>query len=262
MPSIDIDGMRVAYEDAGTGLPIVFIPGLTGSKEWFRYQFSGLQESYRIISYDVRAARISATSALDTLTEDLARLMTALKLQSAVLVGHSFGAMIAQRFATLYRQRLDALVLISAFPHLPDVPAETIIEWMSPGLPHPKSGFRALVRRIFHRKPAVPPEDGEGLEWLAAHSPSLPNAALDSRISMVREFDSTSWLPENEAATLVIVGARDREPFLHGAQTLYEAIPDSTLEVIEDGDHFSFYTRHDIVNGAIDDFLTERLMSL
>lgn len=43
---------------------------------------------------------------------------------------------------------------------------------------------------------------------------------------------------------------------------LYEAIPDSALEVVEDGDHFPFYTRHDIVNGAIDDFLTERLAGL
>lgn len=262
MPIIDIDGARVACEDAGTGLPIVFIPGLTGSKEWFCYQFSGLRESYRIISYDTRVARSPVADTLDMLAEDLDRLLTALKLQSAVVVGFSFGAMIAQRFALNFRHRLDALVLISAFPNLPDVPNNTLLGWLSPGLLHPESWLEAFLNRIFRRKIAALQEEAEGVDWLVAHSASLPQSAIDARLSLVRQFDSTEWLSQIEAPALIIVGSEDEPQFLSGAQALYEGIPASTLEVIEGGDHYCSYAHHDIVNSAIDEFLMERLKSL
>ena len=262
MPFIDIDGMRVAYEDAGTGLPIVFIPGLVGTKEWFTCQFSGLRERYRVISYDVRPVRRLGGYALDLLSEDLARFLTALKLQSAVVAGHSFGAMIAQRFAITYRHRTDALVLISAFPRLADAPSRTLVEWMSPGNVQVESGFQAVLRRLFRSKPAASPARAEETDWLSSHALRPSRAALDARIALVHRFNSTQWLGDIEAPTLVIVGAKDRPPFLSGAQLLYEGIPDSALEVIEEGDHFCFYTRHDAVNDAIDEFLTERLARL
>lgn len=262
MPSIDIDGLRVAYEDAGTGVPIVFVPGITGTKDWFKYQFRGLRGSYRIISYDVRTAKNAATYTLDLLAEDLLRLLTALRLQSAAIAGHSFGAMIAQRFAALYPQRTDALVLISAFPNLPEISDETILEWMSPGNPPAESAFRVLMRQIFRLRAPEVPDDADAMEWLAAHSAKHLGATLPARINLVREFDSTEWISTVESPTLVVVGADDREPFLTGAQNLYESMVNVDLEVVEGGDQYCFYTRHDIVNDAIDDFLTELTPSL
>ena len=262
MPTIDTDGTRMAYEDAGTGLPIVFIPGLVGAKEWFGYQFSGLGQKYRIISYDLREAHGLASYTLDVLTEDLARLVTSLRLHSAVIAGHSFGAMIAQRFAAMHPERVGALVLISGFPHLAGQGRDTLVESLSPGAVRAESTFRSLVTRLFRTKPPDPPEDVEGTEWLAAHGSRLSRATLAARIGVVEQFNSSEWLRYIEAPTLVLVGSQDRAPLLAAARMLYEAIPDSALEVVEDGDHFPFYTRHDIVNGTIDDFLTERLAGL
>lgn len=263
MPLIDIDGMRVAYTDAGAGPPVVIIPGLVGTPSWFRYQFSGLSQDYRLLSYELRSARNMASYTLDMLSEDLARFLTAIKLQFAVIVGHSFGAMVAQRFATAYPQRTDALVLISGFPFLPETAEPDLIDILAPGPVHVESTFQTFLSKLLHhRKPADPHDDAEGWEWLTAHSASLSRTTLAARMAMVERFNSTSWLQKIEAPTLVMVGARDKAPFLAGAQLLYEGIPDAELEVIEDGDHFCFYTRHDLVNRAIDDFLSDRLKRL
>ncbi|MBI2842010.1 MAG: alpha/beta hydrolase [Armatimonadetes bacterium] len=262
MPTIDIDGMRVAYEEAGTGLPIVFIPGLVGTKEWFQYQFTGLGGSYRVISYELRPAQNAAAHNVDVLAEDLARLLSALKIDSAVIAGHSFGAMVAQRFAALHRPRTRALVLMSAFPRLPDVPAHILLEWLCPGPVELETPFRSLLSRLFRFKPPPVPEDVDGSEWLAARSAKLAQGTLDTRIRLVQQFDSVLWLSRIEAPTLILVGAKDCAPLQSCAQELYDLIQDTALEVIEDCEHFCFYSRHDVVNDAIDDFLTERLRSL
>jgi len=251
--------MRVAYEDDGTGLPIVFIPGLVGSKDWFMYQFTGLRESYRTISCDVRAARNTATYTLDLLAEDLACFLTALKLESAVLVGHDFGAMIALYMSRIYSRHVDGLVLISAFPKLPDASPDEIAGWMSPGPVQIESVFQSVARRLFGIKPAASDAEVGKKEWLQAHSARLSRPALNARIRLMQSFDATDWLPDIEAPTLVVVGAKDRPEFLAGAQALYEGIPGAELDVIEGGGHFCFYTRHDLVSSAIDEFIKKQL---
>lgn len=251
--------MRVACEDDGTGLPIVFIPGLVGSKDWFGYQFTGLRESYRTISYDVRTARSTATYTVDLLAEDLARLLTELKLESAVLVGHDLGAMIALYMSRIYRRHVDGLVLISAFPKLPEASSDEIAGWMSPGPVRVESVFQSVARRLFGVKPDVLDVEAGRKEWLQAHSARLSRSALNARIRLIQRFDSTGWLSDIESPALVIVGARDRPEFLAGARMLYEGIRSAELDVIEDGGHFCFYTRHDLVSGAIDEFIKKQL---
>ncbi len=254
--------MKVAYAEAGTGLPVVFLPGLVGTRDWFRYQVSGLSESYRVMSYDVRSARNVASYTLDLLTEDLARFLTSLKLQFAVIVGHSFGAMVAQRFALAYPQMTEALVLVSAFPTLEEKSPEAIIDALSPGQVRVESALQSFLSKIFpHKLQTGTREETDGLEWLTSHSATLSRTTLAARTALIGKFDSRDWLEQIEAPTLVIVGAKDKTPFLAGAQTLYEGIPNAELEVIEEGDHFCFYTRHDLVNRAIDDFLKDRLSS-
>jgi pimeloyl-ACP methyl ester carboxylesterase len=263
LPFIDIDGMRVAYTDAGTGLPILFIPGLVGTPSWFKYQFSGLRENHRILSYEIRAARNIASYTLDLLTEDLARFLTALRIQSAVIAGHSFGAMIAQRFAATYPERTYGLVMIAAYPSLPEQTPDSLIEMLSPGPVRTESTFQSFLSKLLpHKKPIHDDDDAEGLDWLAEHSATVSRTTLAARLDLALKFDSSDWLGEIGAPTLIIVGARDRAAFLAGAQFLYEGISDSELEVIEDGDHFCFYMRHDMVNRATDDFLKDRLTGL
>lgn len=247
--------MQVAYNDVGTGHPIVFIPGLVGTKDWFAYQSSGLCKSYRIISYDLRPVRWPSKYTVDLLAEDVANLLAALKLHSAAIVGHSFGAMIAQKVALSHRHCVDSLVLISAFPCLPDGSQDSLIKCLAPGEVRTQSAMAAIMRRLFCRKNNPSQDDKEGIDWLAKNSMSLSSATLNKRIKLVQQFDSCAWLSDIESPTLVMVGAQDKAPFLSSAQVFYEKIPNSELEVIEDGDHFCFYTRHDIVNGLIDDFL-------
>jgi pimeloyl-ACP methyl ester carboxylesterase len=87
--------LEIYYEEAGTGRPIIFIPGWTGTTVYLRQQVAHFGKRYRAIVYDPRSqGRSSKTPENNTYAQhgaDLKAFMDALKLKDVVLVGHSWG---------------------------------------------------------------------------------------------------------------------------------------------------------------------------
>ena len=260
MPFAKIDALHTVYEDNGSGLPIVFVPSITGSREWFIYQTRGLSDKYRVICPEIPCARKTSGITIDSLAENLGKFLSAIRLNCAVIVGHGFGGLIAQRFAALNPSRTEALVLISTFIKPPIDDAELLLRAMSPGEIQPASFFTGILERLFGtKKPDETFQPDESIDWLVAHGCRLSKRALSARIKAAMEFNSSGWVGLIQAPTLVIVGGRDNEEFLAAAEELYKKLPDAALEVIEDADHYCFFSRHDLVNSMIDYFLEEKV---
>jgi len=261
VPTIDTDGLRVNYTDAGTGLPLVFVPGLFGTAEWFRYQTSGLSDRYRVISCDLRSARGRADYSLDLLVNDLARFLDALKVYEAVVAGHALGAAIALRFAVTHPGRSLSVITISAAPSFAGVVDEELLSRFSPGEIEQETFWERLRKRLFGGK-AAQENDTDPLMYLVRNKGAVDRATLNARLSILRQTDLTPVLGDVAVPVLVVAGARDWEKILEGAQILDTLLPDSSLEVIEDGGHFCFYTRHDLFNAILDDFISHEVARL
>lgn len=246
---------------------MVFIPGITEYKEAFVFQFRGLQDSYRVISYDVRRGLKRASDyTLDLLVDDLKRLLGGLKAENAVICGHSFGGLIAMQFALTYPEETDALILVSGWAAPPDVPESRLLGWISSaGHPFHKSlgaSFKARIARLLGARSSstlAMADEVAAVKAIARQAVKTSKATVTQRLRIIHATDFRSRLSEIVAPTLVIAGARDRAVFLSSSQELYEGIPDSSLEVIEGGGHFCFLTKHDQFNTAVDEFLTSRL---
>jgi len=267
---IQINTLTVDYSEAGSGMPVVFIPGITELKEAYAFQFRGLQDSYRIISYDVhRGLKRSADYTLDLLVNDLHNLLDALKLSSTAICGHSFGGLIAMRFAIRFPERTNALVLVSAFPVSPESHQERLLGWISSaGHPFHKSlgtSFKVHISRLLGRKTSgvlAMQDQIAAVRAIAAQATKVSRATINQRMRIIQKTDFRPVLSQIQSPTLVVVGAKDRSFFLSSAQELYESIPDASLEVVEGSGHFCFLTRHDQFNAAVDEFLTERLAEI
>jgi 3-oxoadipate enol-lactonase len=252
---INVNGLKVSYEEAGDGLPIIFVPGLAESKECFSRQVNGLSLEYRTIAYDLRAGGAEELT-IPLLVEDLAGFIDALRLHNAVICGHSFGGIIAQEFAIAYPHLTAVLALISSFPKLPQGSPERVMSWLTlRGARHTPIDW---LRGLFGGKRA----EGDSCEELAHQAMTVGRPIVDARLKLAQSFDSTDRLPEIAAPTLVIVGEKDREELQQASQALYDGINDSALEVIEGGDHFCFLERHDLVNAALDDFITSKMSTI
>ncbi len=115
--------LEIYYEEAGTGDPIIFIPGWTASSYYFQKQVEHFSENYRAISYDPRGqGRSSKTLENHTYTQhgaDLKAFMDALELKDVVLVGHSAGCNEAHAYFRAYgTENVKAFVCIDQSPKL------------------------------------------------------------------------------------------------------------------------------------------------
>ncbi len=131
MPKIRANGLDFHYQQAGDGPDVVLIHGLTGDLSiWLLCQAMGrLAGSFRVTAYDLRGHGYSDVVPTGYTSADQARdtiaIMDALAIERAMLVGHSFGGVIALHAAVLRPDRVEAVVLSDPyFPslrHLEDV---------------------------------------------------------------------------------------------------------------------------------------------
>jgi 3-oxoadipate enol-lactonase len=114
---IEIDGVTFAYEDtSGEGPGVLFLHGLGGSANAWLAQLEACRErGWRGVAYDQRGAGRSdkpvGPYSEGLWTEDAVRLLDALGIDRAALVGHSVGCMIAEHAALRLGERVWALAV-------------------------------------------------------------------------------------------------------------------------------------------------------
>jgi pimeloyl-ACP methyl ester carboxylesterase len=99
MPHIPArDGVRLYYEEAGHGIPVVFVHEYAGDYRSFEAQMRYFSRAHRCVSYSQRGYPPSdvpeqaARYGQDIARDDVLALMDALKIDKAHVVGHSMGA--------------------------------------------------------------------------------------------------------------------------------------------------------------------------
>jgi pimeloyl-ACP methyl ester carboxylesterase len=121
MPICHHQNRKLFFEDKGKGTPIVFIhpPGM-GRKVFF-YQYF-LAEKFRIILPDLSGHGDSigkqAEFSIREYAEEIKAILENLHIEKAVICGYSSGGIVAQEFASLYSDRVLAMILSGGFPEV------------------------------------------------------------------------------------------------------------------------------------------------
>lgn len=102
---------RLAYEDRGAGVPIVFIHGLTFSKETWQPIIDRLVEKYRCVAIDLpgHGESTGLPRSMDEVAQQVHRVITDLGIERPVIVGHSYGAM----FVTFYAAQMPVAGVVN-----------------------------------------------------------------------------------------------------------------------------------------------------
>lgn len=125
-----VNGVRLWYRVAGQaeGAPVVFLHGGPGqgSQTFARFAGPELEPHLRMVYLDQRGSGRSERPwdeaySLDLLVEDLEQLRKLWGVEQIVVVGHSFGAIIALEYAARYPSHTERLILTAAPPDLPGV---------------------------------------------------------------------------------------------------------------------------------------------
>jgi pimeloyl-ACP methyl ester carboxylesterase len=116
---IERDGMRLRGEQAGEGIPVVLLHGLTATRRYVVMGSRALERSgHRVIAFDARGHGDSDPADggeydYVNLAADLTAALDELEIDRAILAGASMGAHTALRFALDNPDRAAALAVIT-----------------------------------------------------------------------------------------------------------------------------------------------------
>jgi hypothetical protein len=120
--SIDLGDAQLYYEEAGHGAPLVLLHGHSFDRRMWDPQLAELSRHYRVIRYDMRGYGLSSmpVEGQEFLhANDLFRLLQALHIPKAHLVGLSLGGFVAVDFMALHPAQTLSVVSCSGslYPH-------------------------------------------------------------------------------------------------------------------------------------------------
>jgi esterase len=107
--------MKLNYKRVGEGRPLIILHGLFGSLDNWQTHAKKIGEYYEVILVDERNHGHSPRAeqhTYDLMADDLRALMDDLQLESAIVMGHSMGGKTAMRFAQLYPDRVNKLIVV------------------------------------------------------------------------------------------------------------------------------------------------------
>ena len=117
---IGIEGMRYHVERAGTGPPLVFLHGFTGSTSTWAGLLPLFAKDFTAVAVDLPGHGQTDSPddldryRLDRFADDLAAILDQLGVRRAGMLGYSLGGRAAMRFGVRHPSRLAGLVLESA----------------------------------------------------------------------------------------------------------------------------------------------------
>ena len=121
MPFATANGLKLYYERAGSGPPLLFISGSGGDLRNKPNVFEGpLPKSFEVLAYDQRglgqSEKPDVPYSMADYADDAAALMTELGLQRAPIIGVSFGGMVALELLLRHPDRVSRAVLACTSP--------------------------------------------------------------------------------------------------------------------------------------------------
>ena len=111
------DGVKLYYEEVGTGIPIVFVHEFAGDVRSWEPQLRYFGRFYRCIAYNARGYPPSdVPETVDKYSQDRARddiraVLDALKIDKAHIIGLSMGGFATVHFGFTYHDRARSLVI-------------------------------------------------------------------------------------------------------------------------------------------------------
>ena len=236
---VDLAGVRVYYEQAGAGSPVILLHGWGGRAAAMRPFIDWLGAECSVVALDFPGFGQSALPPTPWGVGDYARslvlFLDTFGLATCAVVGHSFGGRVAIKLAATAPERVAKLVLVDSAGLRPrTTPGQSIV-----------SAALKCARLVL---------SAPGLGAVRGRAERMARARLGSedyreagplRETFVRVIaeDLRPLLPQIRAPTLLLWGELDDQTPVSDARIMEREIPDSGLVVLRGAGHFCYLDR-------------------
>lgn len=274
---INTQNGKLAYQVFGEGFPVLIINGGPGmSSEGFVPLAKILSENNTTIIYDKRGTGDSTleninseTITLDRMVEDIENLRKALNYKNWIILGHSFGGMLAYAYAAKYPERLKAMIQshsggmdlellnsLSITARLSEADRDSLVEYSLRIREGDTSHATALKRGRILAKAYI--FDKKHLPEIADRL-TQGNARINSQVwndMRTADFDTKPSMRNFQKPVLILNGA-DEAVSLDIPRKAHQILPNSKLVIMEKCGHYGWLDRPDIYLKEVRKFLKE-----
>ena len=264
-----VGGVKIHYESAGTGRPLLLLHGLVGSAKNWRKNIAFLAGDSRVYAIDLfnmgESERVPGLDAgLEATADRVVECMDALGLDEVDVAGHSHGGAVAMMLAARHADRVRRLILFAPANPFCDLGHQLIRfyqtrfgVWFARQIPFFPRMLKATALSRMYGDPSRVTEVALDGYIAGLHVPGT----IDHVLQIVRRWSVDMGLLQFSLAkltgkpTLLIWGDRDRAVGLSSGRQLQRILPLSRLIVIPGVGHIPFEEQPDICNKAMRDWL-------
>lgn len=264
----NINGKMINIVELGTGAdPIVYIHGLGGTMEFYRplIDAASLKDSHKHILYDLEGHGLTPTKAsspvtMDSLVDDLAGIFASPKfnIESATLVSHSMGGIIAMNFALKHPSLVKKLVFIGPGPSpLPAAASEATYKRAAAVR---EKGMQAsgVAETVANAATSAKTKNSNPLALGAVRASLLsqhPEGYAKGCMALAGTAGTKLDIEKIKAPALIVAGDEDRISSVEWARKMEASMADAKVEVLEGVGHWHCYEDLDGVANAVKMFL-------
>lgn len=255
---VEVAGVEVAYERAGSGPPVVLVHGAAVDSRSWRPQLAGLADEFTVVAWDEpgvgRSSAVPAGFTLAGFADALAGLLTHLGLGPAHVGGLSWGGTVVLECYRRHPELFASLLLVDTYAgwkgSLPADEVRARVEGTRAMLAAPPEEFDPTLPGLFGAEPST-----ALVAEMAAMARDVLPGTLALELGIMAEADLSDVLPLVAVPTLLLWGELDARSPLRVAHEFAQAVPGAELVVIEGAGHISPLERPDEVNAAIRTFV-------
>lgn len=277
---LEINGSEIYYKTMGEGDPLIIVHGgPVLDHSYLLPHLAALAEDYQLIFYDQRATGRSSievapvTMSLDGFVEDIEILRQQLDLGKINLLGHSWGGLIAMKYALKHDDKLNHLILSNAM-------APSAIDWQeeskavaqkttkedqnklnnltSSGLLRTEDPSAAIeeMMMLSYRAHMFDKANMDKLKLFIPKDFMLRSQLYSSLNPDLESYDLYAELINVKTPTLIIFGEIEPAVSLH-AKRMLRAFQNGELFVVKDTGHFPFVEENEVYLDKLISFLSK-----
>ena len=242
-----INGLRIGFREVGGGpAAIVIIAGtLCDHQVWFATAEELGKAGFRVIVFDNRDIWVSdlalANYAVSDLAGDVLGVLDELRIEQAIVLGHSMGGQAAQELALMAPHRIRGLILACTFAQNDPYTRSIWQLWRTWRDRLDDNAFIASVCSHVFAVPALAKTTVQDLaSGFISHVARQEPAAHLRNLAALDAADTLTRLADIRIPTLVISGEDDRVFPLYHSRQLVDGISGATHVVISGAGHNAF----------------------
>lgn len=278
---VPVENGALYYREVGQGQPIILLHGGPDfDHQYLLPDMDRLSDSYRLIYYDQRGRGKSGRGVqpedvtIKSEIEDLEAVRKHFQLDSAAILGHSWGGLLAMEYAIHYPSSVSHIILMDTAPAVredwvmlrqelrqkksvyePELSALVSSAAYQEGDPEAVMAYYRMHFGMTIKRPEHLERVLENMQFIKENV--LRERAIENRLYeqtlLLSDFDLTPQLNRLTIPTLVIHGDYDFIPAKFAAR-IAQSIPGARFVLLQDCGHFAYVESPDKVRKAIADF--------